>query len=192
MVVYVITVIIFLVAIINLILGERLYKLPNDKAFFNNVTSVNMTKEKYIAANPRHVVTLSVLTGALIGLYLGLAKVNEIRNSIITIAIVFLLVIYFMELTRTITLKEGKLTFSRFLYKTQTFDVTKITGIYIYSYNKKFLKKHAYTTKLVVVEDSGKKFKFSLSSLDNKSVLNMMKDSFGVVNNKMFIANKNI
>ncbi|MBQ6860316.1 MAG: hypothetical protein IJO08_01560 [Clostridia bacterium] len=192
MVVYVITAIIFIVAIINLVLGERLYKLPNDKAFFNNVNSVNLEKEKYIAANPRHVVALSVLTGALVGLYLGLARVNEVNASIITVAILFILVIYFMELTRTITLKEGKLTFSRFLYKTRTFDATKITGIYIYSYNKKFLKKHAYTTKLVVVEDNGKKFKFSLSSLDNKSVLNMMKDSFGVVNNKMYIANKNI
>ena len=96
-----------------------------------------------------------------------------------------------MELTRTIELKEGKLIFSRFLYRQKTFDVARITGMYIYSYNKKFLKKHAYTTKLVVVEDNGKTTKFSLSSLDNKSVLNMMKDSFGVVNNKMFIANKN-
>jgi hypothetical protein len=64
----------------------------------------------------------------------------------------------------------------------------KITGMYIYSYNKKFLKNHAYTTKLVVVEDSGKKHKFSLSSLDNKAVLNLMKDTFGVTNNKMYIA----
>jgi hypothetical protein len=49
--------------------------------------------------------------------------------------------------------------------------------MYIYSYTKKFLKKRALTTKLIVVTKTDKFYKFVLSSLDNKAVLNMIKET---------------
>ena len=62
--------------------------------------------------------------------------------------------------------------------------------MYLYSWNKKFLKKHALTTKLVITTNSDKKYKFVISSLDNKAVLNLLKENFGVINNKMYIGKK--
>ena len=69
---------------------------------------------------------------------------------------------------------------------------TFVDNLNIYSYNKRFLEKNALTTKLIIVTKTDKKYKFILSSLNYKSVLNMMSDIFGVTNNKMFIANKNV
>lgn len=185
---YIITAITYILIITNWILGERLYKEPNNRAFFNNVTTMNLAKERYITANPKYILRLSICTGIFMGFYLGLANLEGIESFVTVPTLVTLFGVYLMELTRTISLKEGKLKFSRFLYIPKEFDVMRITGMYIYSYNKKFLKNHAYTTKLVIVEDNGKKHKFSLSSLDNKAVLNLMKDTFGVTNNKMYIA----
>ena len=186
--VYIVTALTYLLIVINWILGECLYKEPNNGAFFNNVTAMNLANEKYIAANPKYVLKLSLGTGIFIGLYSALAFLNNVEIFITLPLIVTLFGVYLMEITRTITLKEGKLIFSRFLYITKEIDVTRISGMYIYSYNKKFFNSNAYTTKIVVVDGKGKKHKFSLSSLDNKAVLNLMKDSFGVTSNKMFIA----
>ena len=74
------------------------------------------------------------------------------------------------------------------LFTETELDATKIRGMYIYSYNKKFLKSHAYTTKLVITDTDNHITKYTLSSLDNKAVLNMMKESFGVNSYKMFIS----
>ena len=116
MVVYAITVIIYILAIMNWVLSEILYKEPKNAAFFKNVTTINLVKEKYITANPRHVLVLSVLMGVFSGLYLGFANITNIDNTITVPALVVVFILYFMELTRTVSLKDGKLRLSRFLY----------------------------------------------------------------------------
>ncbi len=188
MLVYIVSALVFVLIIVNFVLSEKLYKIPSNNAYFNNVTALNLSKNKYLSANPRYVTTISILTGIFMGAYLALANKNEVESWVTVSTLLLLCIVYFMEITRRVMLQEGVLTLSRFLYPTKNIDATRVTGIYIYSYNKKFLKTHAYTTKLVVVESDGKKTKFSLSSLNNKAVLSMMKDVFGVNNNKMFIA----
>ena len=88
-------------------------------------------------------------------------------------------------------LKEDKLILSKAFSKKVELYGNQIKGIYIYSFNKKFLKKRALTTKLVVVTKTDKFYKFTLSSIDNKAVLNMIKENFGVTEYKMYIG-KNI
>ena len=190
MIIYVISAIVLLSIILNWFLGEKLYEIPKDKSFFDNVTAVNLSKERNIAADPRYVVKISVLTGILIGLYLAYASVEDVNGWFVFFVVAMIFVCYLIELTRKITLKDGKLTLSKFLSSPKEIDPRRVNGIYIYSYNKKFLKKHAYTTKLVIVLTNEQVIKFSLSSLDNKSVLNMMKETFGVTRNKMFISKR--
>ena len=95
-----------------------------------------------------------------------------------------------MEITKRISIREGVITLSGFLLKTKQIDISRITGMYIYSYNRKFMKGHAYTVKLVIVDDSGKRTKYTLSSIDNRAVTNMMKENFGIEKNKMYIAKR--
>ena len=52
------------------------------------------------------------------------------------------------------------------------------------------MNNHAYTVKLVVAQTSKKPTKFALSSIDNRAIMNMIKDNFGVKKNKMYIANQ--
>ena len=52
------------------------------------------------------------------------------------------------------------------------------------------MNNHAYTVKLVVAQTSKKLTKFALSSIDNRAIMNMIKDNFGVKKNKMYIANQ--
>lgn len=191
MVIYVISAIVIISIVLNWFLGEKLYEMPRDKGFFDNVTSVNLSKERNIAADPRYVVKISVLTGIFLGLYLAYASVEKIGGLLVTFVTLAIFVCYLIELTRKITIKDGKLILSKFLSSSKEIEPHKIKGIYIYSYNKKFLKQHAYTTKLVIVMYDDKMIKFSLSSLDNKSVLNMIKEVFGVTRNKMFISKRN-
>ena len=113
---------------------------------------------------------------------------------LVSLAILVVLIIticYLIEITRKITIKDDKLILSKMFSKKVEIYGNQIKGIYIYSFNKKFLKKRALTTKLVVVEKTDKFHKFTLSSLDNKAVLNMLKENFGVQNYKMYIEKRN-
>ncbi len=193
MLIYIVSVIILILIFINVFLGEKLYKEPeNTYPYFNNVNSINLVKEKHMLASPKYIVKVSILTGMVLGLYIALASVNNVNNWFTFGMAIIILSAYLIELTREITLVDGKIVLSKFLSKTKEIDSRNVTGMYIYSYNKRFLNHNAYTTKLVIVENGKKITKFTLSSLDNKSVLNMMKDSFGIVSNKMYIAKKNI
>ncbi|MBQ8299688.1 MAG: hypothetical protein IJX99_07565 [Clostridia bacterium] len=180
--------IIIVLALINFILGIKLYEKPRENGYFNNVGELNMSRERTIAADPKYVLVISVITGILMGLYLGYAAALEKGGILIVATVIILAIIYLIEITRTVTLKENKLTLSKFLSFEKEIDVNQITGMYIYSYNKKFLKSHAYTTKLVITQRDGKITKFTLSSIDNKAILNMMKESFGINSYKMFIS----
>lgn len=187
MLIYIISGLMLFVICATYILGEKLYKVPEDTNYFDNVTQFNTSNEKEIGADPMYVTLLSSFTGVLIGLYLAYMKANKLEGLLVTGMVIIIFLCYLVELTRKIKLGGRQLILSRLFYKTKVINVTEIRGMYIYSYNRRFLKKHAFTTKLIVVKNDGKKIKFTLSSIDNRAVLNMMKDDFGVVKNKMYI-----
>lgn len=191
MLIYVLSAVILLFILINWYLSVSLYEEPSDPNYFNNVNRFpGSANVKHINANPRYVLIISIFVGIVIGIYYAYASIEGI-NFLVKFALIFIiLVCYLIEITRSITLKDGVLIFSKFLYKTKEIHANMVKGMYIYSYNKKFLKKNAYTTKIVVITKDEKKYKFSLSSLDNRAVLSMMKEEFGVVNNKMFISKR--
>ena len=115
MIIYVLSAIILIAIGINWFLGEKLYEIPKDKGFFDNVTAVNLSKERNITADPRYVVTISVVTGIVLGLYLAYTSVEGASGWVVSIMAVLIFVCYLIELTRKITLKYGKLILSKFL-----------------------------------------------------------------------------
>ena len=187
---YGVSAIIIILIIINYYLGKKLYSIPNNKEYFNNVERLDFTKEKHIAPNPRYVVIISILVGIVLGFYITLCSRFSINKWITNVITILINILYLIEITRTIKIKEDKLILSKAFSKKISLYGNQIKGIYIYSFNKKFLKKRAFTTKLVVVTKEEKIYKFTLSSIDNKAVLNMIKDNFGVTNYKMYIAKK--
>lgn len=190
MLVYVVSAIIFILMALNFFLGERLYKIPKDTNYFNNVEEYNISSNKEITADPKYVLTISILTGILLGSYLGLATVCNVHNIVVTLGTVAICCCYLAEITRRVAIRDGVLVLSRFLMPKKEIDANRITGIYLYSYNRKFMNNHAYTVKLVVAQTSKKLTKFALSSIDNRAIINMIKDNFGVKKNKMYIANQ--
>ncbi|MBQ9280038.1 MAG: hypothetical protein IJ215_03205 [Clostridia bacterium] len=188
--IYIVSAVIVLVILINYLLGKNLYREPKNPGYFDNVTELKFTKNKNIAAEPRYIVKISVLIGIAIGIYMAYASILRANWVVVLGMVLILLSAYLVELTKSITLDEETITYTKFLSKKRTIDIQDISGMYIYSFNKKFLKQHAYTTKLVITLKNGERVKLSLSSLDNRAVLNMMKDNFGVSSNKMYIANK--
>ena len=103
--------------------------------------------------------------------------------------VLVLFILYLVEITRKIVLTEENLTFERMFFRTKRIPLDQIDGLYVYSFNKKFLNKNAFTTKLVVATGNTK-YKFTLSGIDTRAVLNMMKENFGINENKMYIAQK--
>lgn len=190
MLVYVVSAIIFILVALNFFLGERLYKIPKDTNYFNNVEEYNISSNKEITADPKYVLTISILTGILLGSYLGLATICNVHNIIVTLGTVTICCCYLAEITKRVAIRDGVLVLSRFLMPKKEIDANRITGIYLYSYNRKFMDNHAYTVKLVVAQTSKKLTKFALSSIDNRAIMNMIKDNFGVKKNKMYIANQ--
>lgn len=184
---YVVSVIIVLLVFANYFLGYKLYSKPKNEAYFNNVNRLDFEKERYIAPNPKYVVTISMLIGIAMGFYISLGSYFKINKWFAIVIVATIGILYLIEITRKITIKEDKLILSKaFSPKVELYG-NQIKGIYIYSYNKKFLKKRALTTKLVVVTKTDKFYKFTLSSIDNKAVLNMIKENFGVTEYKMYI-----
>lgn len=190
MIAYVITGIIVLLTLINLLLGAKLYKEPKENGYFNNVTDINFVREKNIYADPKYIAGMSIIVGILLGMYIGFLNIVDINGIVFTLTTLLILAMYLFELSRRIILKDGKLILSKFFFINKEMNPSDIKGMYIYSYNKKFLKSHAYTTKLVLTDLRGNKTKFTLSSIDNRAVLNLMKENFGVNSYKMYIAKK--
>ena len=185
---YIVSVIIVIFTFVNYFLSFKLYDVPQNKEFLNNVNEVRFTKDRYIAPEPKYVVLISILLGILMGMYISLSSYFKINKLVVTLIILMLSVCYLIEITRRITLKDRKIILSKAFSKTREIPLNSVKGIYIYSYNKKFFKKHAFTTKLVIVTKTDKTYKFVLSSLDNKAVLNMIRETFGVNNYKMYIS----
>lgn len=188
MAVYVVSIVILILSILNLYLGEKLYKVPKDENYFNNVEEYDLSKNKEIGPDPKYVVITSITTGILLGLYFGLTAICDANEIVVLCTFLLVMYCYLSEITRRVSLRDGVLIFSKFLSKKKEIDASRITGMYIYSYNKRFMKNHAYTVKFVVIEGTGKKTKFTISSLDNRAIMNLMKENFGVQRNKMYIA----
>lgn len=189
MVMYVVTALIFVGIVVNYFLGYKLYKEPKNEGYFSNVTNYNTINKKDIMASPKYVGVLSVLLGVFIGAYLCLCELSQINNVLKWTTVIVLFVLYLIEISRKITLNDDSLEFESLFMPTKKIPLNNIDGMYIYSYNKKFLNKRAFTTKLVVA-NRNKRYKFTLSSIDVKPVINMMKENFGITENKMFVAKK--
>ena len=115
MLVYVVSAIIFILMALNFFLGERLYKIPKDTNYFNNVEEYNISSNKEITADPKYVLTISILTGILLGSYLGLATVCNVHNIVVTLGTVAICCCYLAEITRRVAIRDGVLVLSRFL-----------------------------------------------------------------------------
>lgn len=185
---WIVLTIIAIVIILNYYLGIKLFAYPQNENFYENVENITIEREKELAPSPKYIIPITILSGILIGIFhmlTALMKENHIYSIIFSIII---LTFYTIEISRRITLDEKYLTLSKFFSPTIKIPLSTISGIYIYSYNKKFSNKHAFTTKLVVITPQ-KKYKFTISSLESKAVLSMIKNNFGVTKNKMYIAN---
>ena len=127
--------------------------------------------------------------GIFFGIYMLLGRIAQTNSFVIWGTVIVLFVLYLVEITRKIVLTDENLVFERMFFKTKKISLDKIDGMYVYSFNKRFMNKNAFTTKLVVATGNSK-YKFTLSGIDTRAVLNMMKENFGVNENKMFIAQK--
>ena len=175
------------IVFINYFLGYKLYKEPNNKAYFNNVKNINTIKMPEVAPGPKYVLSITLLCGISLGMFIALS--NKIGGKIIyNYAFVFLIgIIYIIEISRRIKITENALVLSSAFTKAKEIPLEEISGIYIYSFSKRFMKKHALTTKLIVVTKD-KKIKFTISSLSKPAILNIIKNNFGVTDNKIFVA----
>lgn len=190
MIMYVVTGIIFLLVLVNYYLGHALYKLPNNNAYFSNVTHYNIINKKDIMASPKYVTFLSTLLGIFLGIYVCLSSYYKINFYVEWGTVLTLVILYLVEISRKVTVTDESLELEKLFTPTKKIPLNTIDGMYIFSYNKKFLNKRAFTTKLVIATGN-KKHKFTLSSIDVKSVINMMKDNFGITENKMYVAKHN-
>ncbi len=184
---YVVSAIIVVLTILNYMFSIILYKEPDDNEYFSNVRQISVVNNRYLFPEPRYALFASIMSGLMIGIYLALANYYGVISSIKWSVAFLIFLCYLVEMSRKITLDEDTLTSSKlFLFK-KKIPINKIEGMYVYSYNKKWLKQHALTTKLVIAESEGKKDKIILSSFSNKKVFAMMKDNFNIVDHKLFV-----
>lgn len=188
MIMYVVTALIFVGIIINYALGKILYREPKNKNYFSNVNHYNTINQKVLMASPKYVTVLSILLGISIGVYVFFCKLCEINVVFMWVTVITLSILYLIEISRKISVTEDNLEFEKMFLPTKKIQLNTISGMYIYSFKKKFLNKRALTTKLVVATEKGN-YKFTLSSIDVKPVLNMLKENFGITENKMYVNN---
>jgi hypothetical protein len=186
---YAITAVIFVAIFANYLLGYKLYGEPKNKEYFSNVNNYNTINKRELMASPKYVVELSIFIGIFIGLYLFLSDLQSINWWLKWVTILIIAILFIKEITQKITITEDELVYEKFLEPTKRIQLNSIDGMYIYSYNKKFLNKRALTTKLIVCSGE-KKYKLLVSALDVRAILNMMKENFGINEHKMFIDKK--
>ena len=184
---YIVSVLMILFTVLNYVFGCVLYKEPEDETFFENVHQVTIEKNRYILPEPRYALISSMVTGLMLGLYLSLAKYYHVSKWMVILATAVVSVSYLFEMTRKLVLDSEYLTHTRFFLIKKAIPVSEIKGLFVYSYNKKWLKQHALTTKLVVTLKNGKKYPITLASFSNKKIFNMLKDNFGITHHKMYI-----
>lgn len=187
MIMYIVTVIMFILIFINYFLGYKLYKEPQNEGYFTNVKHYNVIHQRDIMTSPKYVLAISIFLGILIGAYAFLGEITKTNSFIIWGTILIVFALYLIEITRKVHLTEENLEFERLFFKTKKIPLGNIDGIYVYSFNKKFINKSAFTTKLVVTMGN-QHYHYTLSGIDTRAVLNMMKDNFGITENKIFVA----
>ena len=151
--------------ITNYYLGAKLYMTPSNSNYFQNVKEININNLRDILPAPKHVLSLTFLTAILIGSFYALCGVANVSGTVPFIYACVLVLLYIMELSKGISVNENTLILSRLIGSDIAIPLVTIEGMYIYSYNKRFLKKHAFTTKLVIVA-AGKKYKYTISYLE--------------------------
>lgn len=187
MIMYVVTILFFVGTIANYVLSKVLYREPKNNNYFSNVNHYNTINKRILMASPKYVTILSILLGIFFGTYYFLCVLCEVNSALAWGLILILSILYLIEITRKISVTDENLEFEKMFFPTKRIPLNSITGVYIYSFKKKFLNKRALTTKLVVATNK-EKYKFTISSIDIKSVTNMMKENFGITENKIFIA----
>lgn len=186
---YIVTVAIFAGILINYLLGFKLYSEPKNEEYFSNVNHYNTINKRELMASPKYVVELAILIGIFLGLYLFLSDLQSINWWLKWTTVFVIVALFLKEITQKITITEDELVYEKFLEPTKKIELNAIDGMYIYSFNKKFLNKRALTTRLVVCTGK-KKHKLLISAMDVRAILNMMKENFGINEHKMFIDKK--
>lgn len=184
----VVLVLIATIIFLNYFLGYKLYKEPKKDEFFHNVKNINTIKMPEIAPDPQYILLITILSGVLIGLFISFTeKINQssFYSFVFTITIGIL---YLIEISRRVRLTDESLSLSRLFAKTKEIPLNDINGMYIFSPNKKFMNGHSFTTKLVVCTHNNN-IRFTISSLNKKAIINMMKNNFGISDYKIFVAN---
>ena len=174
-VMYVVTALIYILILITYVLANKLYKEPKNSVYYSNVGHYNVIKKREIMASPKYVTTISILLGIFIGIYVVLAKVTSFNYYIEWGTIIILMALYLVEITRKISITDENIELEKLFAPTKKIPLGNVDGMYIYSFNKKFLNKRAFTTKLVIASGE-EKYKFTISSIDVKAIMNMMKD----------------
>lgn len=185
---WIILVLIILVTFVNYFLGAKLYMLPKDERYFENVKRYNTVKLKDIMVDPGYILKLTILLGTLYGLFITFANLVEFNIWVTFVFLLYLGMLYIIEITRKVSISEESLNLSKAFARDITINLDKIKGMYIYSFNERLIETHAFTTKLVICTDN-KKYKFTISSLSIKAILNMMKDNFDIEHHRIFIVN---
>lgn len=170
----------------NYYLGKKLYSLPKNEAFFHNVKNISVPEEVMITPSSAYILKLTVLIGFMSAGFLWLSMYTKTLETPAYLFIGMIIVLYMIEISRKIVLTKDEMVLIKLFQKIKRIPLEAIEGIYIYSFNRRFFKGHAFTTKLVVCT-AKEKYQYIISSLENKEVLNMIKDNFGVVENKMYI-----
>ena len=189
MMVYVVSVIVVVLVFMNYFLGNQLYKEPKNSGYFSNVQNYNIIHRRDVMPTPTYIFLVSSLLGIFLGIYCLLGNLVHANGLVILGTVLLLFTVYLIEITRKIVLNEENLEFERMFFFTKKIPLNTIDGIFIYSFNKKFLDKSALTTKLVVTSGN-QKYKFTLAGIDTRAILNMMKENFGITENKIYIAKK--
>ncbi len=177
---------ILVVTILHYFLGAKLFMLPKNPEYYRNVKNINTIHKPEIAPDPQYILLLTLVAGIAMGLFIALVDRYHLGDWYNVIFILLITCLYGVEISRRIRLTDNSLVLEKALSKTKEIPLDDIEGMYLYSYGKKFMKRHSFTTKLVVATDK-EKIKFTISSLNNKAILNMMKNNFGIENYKMYI-----
>ena len=187
MLMYVISVYMIFLVVSNFVFSKIMYKKPPTNDYDNNVKEIVVTKERFILPDSKYVLGISILVGIVMGLYLALCKYAGTNSLLSLVVVIFVAFFYLFDMTRGIHLDEEKIMLQHGCGMKKTIPLKEIKGMFVYSYNKKFLLQHALTTKLVVTTRNEKQYVYTISSLNYKKVLNMMKENFGIISHKMYV-----
>ena len=95
----------------------------------------------------------------MIGMYVALDEYFKMNKIVELVVVVLLTICYLVEISRSVSIENNKIILSKAFSKKIELFGTSDRGMYVYSYNKNFLKNNALTTKLVITTSNNKKYK---------------------------------